>query len=208
VIYLDFEAASAGRPEVTWNPLDTFPVYILLSNGNLTAEKIFIDGGDGDNLRSTRATYGIPHTESGYFEAHIDFGAIPGLRHIVLGVGRATASVYSYPGGDADGWGYFQDTGTKYTSGSAAAYGSGYGTNDVIGVAFKNGKLWFAKNNTWQNSGDPAADTGEAFSGITGTISPMACVATISSGNQAITARFKSSDFTYSPPSGFDPWGT
>jgi len=63
-----------------------------------------------------------------------------------------------------------------YQSGTVWDYGTSitglagntYTTGDIIGIALDldNGKIYFAKNNTWLNSGDPAAGTGEVASGI------------------------------------------
>ncbi len=45
---------------------------------------------------------------------------------------------------------------------------------DVIGVALDltNGKIWFSKNGTFVDSGDPAAGTNAQYTGITGTYYP------------------------------------
>ena len=50
------------------------------------------------------------------------------------------------------------------SSNNGTAYGNTYTTNDIIGIALDldNNKLYFSKNGTWQNSGDPT-------SGATGT---------------------------------------
>jgi hypothetical protein len=60
--------------------------------------------------------------------------------------------------------GYYASNGQKFTSGSGSSYGDSYGNSDIIGVALDmdNRKVYFAKNNTYQNSGDPT-------SGSTGT---------------------------------------
>jgi hypothetical protein len=60
--------------------------------------------------------------------------------------------------------GYYASNGQKFTSGSGSSYGNSYGNSDIIGVALDmdNRKVYFAKNNTYQNSGDPT-------SGSTGT---------------------------------------
>jgi hypothetical protein len=191
---------SGGAAGVTWNPADK-NADITLSGGNLTAQNTA-----STNLRGVRATLGLVHTGSGYFEVVIDDDGDAGHPHILIGVALSTATLGSYPGGDANGWGYYQENGNKYNSATPAAYGTAYVTGDVIGVAFKNGKVWFAKNNTYQNGGDPAAGTGEAFSGITGTIYPMLCPGCVTAPANTTTASFKTADFTYSPPSGFDPW--
>ena len=78
-----------------------------------------------------------------------------------------------YGDGLFDGTGQYQYqawNGQKRGNGaSAASYGSSWGSvGDVIGMAFDadNGKIWWAKNGTWQASGDPAGNSNEAFSGI------------------------------------------
>ncbi len=60
---------------------------------------------------------------------------------------------------------YYSDTGQKIIApNGGSSYGDSYTTNDIIGVALDmdNGKLYFSKNGTYQNSGDPT-------SGSTGT---------------------------------------
>jgi len=65
--------------------------------------------------------------------------------------------------GDTGSIGYHQ-TGNLYNRSSTSAWGSSYTTGDIIGIAMDldNGYVYFAKNGTWQNSGDPT-------SGATGT---------------------------------------
>ena len=72
---------------------------------------------------------------------------------------------------DAEGLGYRADAvayqgydGQKRVNGSTSSYGNTWTTNDIIGIAMDldNSKLYFSKNGTWQDSGDPT-------SGATGT---------------------------------------
>ena len=76
-----------------------------------------------------------------------------------------------YPGEQSHSYGYYVN-GNKYTSDNAASYGDAW-TTDIIGVALDldNHKLYFSKNGTWQNSGDPesgSTGTGSAFDLTTG----------------------------------------
>ena len=76
-----------------------------------------------------------------------------------------------YPGEQSHSYGYFVN-GNKYTGDNAASYGNAW-TTDIIGVALDldNHKLYFSKNGTWQNSGDPesgSTGTGSAFDLTTG----------------------------------------
>jgi len=61
-------------------------------------------------------------------------------------------------------YGYKTSDGNSYTNTGSSSYGDTYDDGDIIGVALDltNNKLYFAKNGTWQNSGDPT-------SGATGT---------------------------------------
>ncbi len=61
-------------------------------------------------------------------------------------------------------YGYYSGNGNIYTNASNSSYGNTFTTGDIIGIAMDldNSKLYFSKNGTWQNSGDPT-------SGATGT---------------------------------------
>ena len=76
-----------------------------------------------------------------------------------------------YPGHQTHSYGYHVN-GNTYTGDSASSYGNTW-TTDIIGVALDldNHKLYFSKNGTWQNSGDPTSGstgTGSAYNLTTG----------------------------------------
>lgn len=194
-------AFGGGAATVTWNPSDKH-ADIALSGGDLVATK----GGATNASRSLRATLGRS-TGKFYFEIAVTAGGTSPFMQI----GVATSSL-ALTGSlnAAAGWCYYQDTGAKQHNSTSTAYGASYTTGDVIGVAvdLDSGKIWFAKNNAWQGSGDPAAGTNEAFSSLSGTIYPAAALYRKDAPVHVLTARFKSSDFTYSPPAGFSPWGS
>ena len=79
-----------------------------------------------------------------------------------LGENTATDDTISYRGVDGD----YQKAGTE------VSYGDSYTTNDIIGIALDvdNSKLYFSKNGTFQNSGDPT--TGATGTGAISTGSP------------------------------------
>ena len=184
---------------VTWNPADK-NANLALSGSDLIVTKTTTDA-----YGTARATRGIAAAANGYFEVYISEATQS--QYIMIGVGTSAMSLSASVGASATGWAYYQETGDKWTNGGNSAYGASYLANGtVIGVAFKNGKLWFAKNNTWQAGGDPAADTGEAYSGITGTIYPAVSLYRKSAPAHVISGSFKTADFTYSPPSGFAAW--
>ena len=67
-------------------------------------------------------------------------------------------------GQQATNWGYYKNDGKIRNNGAWSNYGNSYAAGDIIGCALdlENNKLYFSKNGTWQNSGDPT-------SGSTGT---------------------------------------
>ena len=122
---------------------------------------------------------------------------------------------------------YFQD-GTLYKDGStASSWGSSYSTTDIIQIAIDadNDAVYYGKNNTWQNSGNPesgASKTGAARTSIPKNVLPAVGMAiggsatatwranfgqdstfggTISAGGNADANGF--GDFKYAPPSGY-----
>ena len=110
----------------------------------------------------------------------------------------------SYVGLTSNSWGYFTSDGKLYNSGVGATFGSSYvGAVTTIGIAIDAdaGKVWFSKNNVWQNSGDPAAGTNAAISGLTDDI-----FIGVSSNNTAITHTgvFATGSLTYAAPTGFN----
>lgn len=134
-----------------------------------------------------------------YFEIVIN--VIDAARYTI--VGAAVSDVTQYPGQpSATSWGYSGDTGAKYSNGTSTAYGTTFIAGDVIGVALDldNGRIFFAKNNTWQASGDPETGTNPAYSGISGSVKPA--VGMYRSTNQ-VTGQFLSTDLTYDPPDGY-----
>jgi hypothetical protein len=129
-------------------------------------------------------------TEKWYWEVLIGASSAS----IGVGIALAGASLTSYVGSDASGWGYFEN-GNKANNGSAVAYGATYTTGDVIGVALNltDGTLTFYKNNATQ---------GVAYStGITGAMFPAASLYT---ANGVATFRFSAATCLYAPPAGFE----
>jgi hypothetical protein len=74
------------------------------------------------------------------------------LRRTPAYVGQAT---------DPTSYGYYVD-GNRYQNDNATTYGSSYTVGDIIGIALdlENNRLFFSKNGTWQDSGDPTSSTG------------------------------------------------
>ena len=110
----------------------------------------------------------------------------------------------TFPGAAIGGYAYYWD-GDKYNNSINTAYGETYAQGDIIGIAvdLDTGKIWFSKNGVYQASGDPVAGTGEAYSGLSGTLYPGTGLYRL---NNASTIRGLSTDVTYAPPTGFNVW--
>ena len=77
-----------------------------------------------------------------------------------------------------------------------------------MGVLLKNGKLYFAKNGVWVNGADLGAETGFAFSGLTGTLFPSASIYKNGTGAQDRMGAFHlyTDQFRYPIPAGASAW--
>lgn len=192
----DYVDDSPTNNFATMNPLDKHTT-VTLSDGNL--KSVIANSGQG----GVRGNFGMT-SGKWYFECTI--GSTPGL----IGVANADAVLTSeYPGNDANGWTVFGFNGNKY-NGSAVAYGNTWTTDDVVGVAvdMDNGKIWWAINNTWQASGNPATGANPAFSNLSGTVFAAAGAPSNTGYGLDCTWNFGQQSFTYTPPTGYEALST
>jgi hypothetical protein len=105
-----------------------------------------------------------------------------------------------WPGYDGNSFGYFQG-GDIYYNGTIVFTASSFTNGDIIGFAWDadTGKVYVSKNNTWQNSGNPAAGTGQVATISTGVDRVVG--AYLSTGSCSIN--FGQRPFSYTPPTGF-----
>ena len=186
----------------TWNTLDWQNTSkIQLSNGNLTTYRT--DSG----WYSGRGTFGMT-SGKWYFECTGGTNFSAALNYNVGQIGIAKEGITGELGVTAGCYMYYNHSGNKMTGdsgGTNAAYGSTWSDGDVIGVAFDadNGKIWWSKNGTWAASGNPAAGSNEAFSGLTdGPYFPA--VSQYSSVSPSyLHTNFGQRPFKYTAPSGF-----
>ena len=175
------------------NPLEK-PANDVLANANLQ-----FTGGTSGTIGFVPSTVGVS-SGKWYFEvtlltsARVYAGIVATSRQ---NSGNVAASA------NPDGYDYRLDTGDKRNNNTATAYGNSLTANDVLGCAFNldTGKIWWSKNGTWQASGDPAAGTNEAFSGISGTFCGE--VGHDSYAAPVVAANFGQRPFSYTPPTGF-----
>ena len=133
---------------------------LTLINGSLT-----IDGSPSSTAwRSLPATLGVS-TGRWYYEVKVKNKA-DNVKVGIVDVDQAQ-QLNGYFNNLSRGYSY-NSSGEKSNNNSSVSYGNSYTTNDIIGVAIDldNGKLYFSKNGTYQNSGDPTSGstgTGSAY---------------------------------------------
>jgi hypothetical protein len=184
----------------TWNSSDKG------SRLSLSGSDLIVTHDNTDWFNGIRSVLGV---SSGKWYWEYTMTTADSSHYAIVGVGNSSQAVTdgatsttNHVGNSTNSWGYYATDGDKIYNDSETAYGTSFTTGNVIGVALDmdTGKVWFSKNGTWQNSGNPAAGTGEAFSSISGTIYAMV---SIYYHNDVITANFGGSAFSYSAPSGF-----
>ena len=144
----------------TLNSLDGFLGNSTFSEGNLR-----FNTETAGNVTWARSTQGMTSGKF-YFEAFLQTAA----DHNYIGISdRASPSISgTYFGDGAYDYGYKSSNGQKKNNSSSSSYGNTYTTNDTVmcAVDLDNLKVYFGKNGTWQNSGNPASGstgTGAAF---------------------------------------------
>ncbi|MFM9881189.1 MAG: SPRY domain-containing protein [Burkholderiaceae bacterium] len=118
-----------------------------------------------------------------------------GNRFPITGIGRASATLATYPGGDADGYAYYGAFTLKVNALAFEAYGVDWTGPDVIGVALDMdaGTLEFYRN---------GASMGIAYSGLVGSF--FAMTGGDSGAPSDTTANFGQFAFAHEPPAGFN----
>jgi hypothetical protein len=190
-----------------------------ISEGNL---KVTFNSGSSGTAHSTLAI----NDGNKWYAEFLVLGT-PASGEPVIGIDNniGWSSGIGYNGSTTnDSIGYVSTDGKIYKGGSLVDTESTFTTNDIIQVAFdgSTGRIYFGKNNTWQNSGDPAGGTGYVTTAaLEASYIGFACGGH-STGSQAVVANFGQDssfagaetaqgnqdsnsigDFYYEPPTGF-----
>ena len=191
----------SGVLPTTWDPANT-AAGITLSAGNLTATKTSLHG----NYSTTRSTSSF---SSGKYYFEVKVIATNASNYMIIGIITAAAPLTIHVGADANGYGYYEQTGQSYYNNVASTFGASFTTNDIIGVAidFTANKVWFAKNNVWQASGSPSTGTNPAYTITAGAYFAACSEWSTTAPADELTASFNTASLFYTPPAGFSPWG-
>lgn len=181
-----------------WDLATTYNNLFSLSNNNWTASST-----DNTKYLSMRGSSG-KSSGKWYFETKVTG---TDTVYAAIGLGNSSAATgtdgNTVIGENANTWGY-QPGGTCRNNDSTVTTSPAtptYTANDIIQVAWDatNGKIFFGKNNTWLNGGDPAAGTGYIWTGVSGTLYPI-----LSVGDTDIVWSLQYP--TYTVPAGFSIW--
>lgn len=186
-------ASAVANNYTTFNPSDK-SADIALSGGDLIATA------SNSGYDSVRSILGM---SSGKHYWEFKYTTVSSA-DAMCGIANSTMSLTTYCGIDANGYGNYMPTGNKLFNTGNTAYGTAQAVNDVVMVALDmdNAKIWWGKNGTWFNSGDPAAGTNAAFTGIAaGTW--YACLSLTSPNVTVGSANFGATAMAYTAPSGF-----
>lgn len=219
----DFTSSGlTSADQVSDTPTLNFPVIspidrqsgaaATISDGNLK----FTNGNTGTSV-DARATFALPKGQGKwYFEMEADILGQSGINREFIGIVSTEWRIDSGTGGQAfymDPNGFsFSTAGSKGNNNSLTSYGSAWSAGDIIGCAvdLDNNKIWWSINNTWQNSGDPAAGTNAAFTTLSSDVTYAPAFAVdYGTGTSQIIANFgQTGGLTYTPPTDFKALST
>ena len=160
------ETSLAATDQSTDTCTNNFATLNPLHRGTHLSDATFSEGNlkhqgtsSGGNYPYTFSTIGA---SQGKWYAEFKVASDPSTT--MIGIASGIADSFFGGTGTAKGYALYGNSGNLFTSGSGSSYGSSLSVGDILAVAMDldNNKLYFSKNGTFHNSGDPT-------SGSTGT---------------------------------------
>jgi len=183
----------------TMSPIDVAGGATEFLNGNLDL--------DQDNFGRTRGTiaFDVQDSDGFYFEVKKTSGnasssfRMAGIAAVTSNFSTANINVID------PSVTYYMEGGEVNQDGSLILGSlTTFTLNDVLGVAVRNGKVYFAKNDTYVNSGDPEAESGHVAAITASSLLYTAIVGeTNNQTGVTSTVNFGATAFAHSPPSGY-----
>ena len=163
------------------SPSNVFATFNpLIINNFVLPNMIYVATSEGNNtLTGTASTnngncYSTLGASSGKFYCEIKkIGSSTGYPYIGImpeeGLSPTSSSIYGLVGYNFTDTVSYEPSGNKRINGSSSSYGNTYGQNDIIGIAMDldNGAIYFSKNGTFQNSGNPASGSSKTGAALT-----------------------------------------
>lgn len=179
-----------GPDQITWNSADK-DADVTLSAADSTATVVSAGATSG-------AVRGMQDRSATNTEGRFFCGQFTGPdSRCVPGIAKSTAAITSYPGEDANGWGWYGQDGRLQNNGGSTAYvaGPAFVSGAIVGVGMKAGALTFY---LW--SGSEWVSQGTATTGLTGNYFPAWGPGSSASGTRSFAL------LDMDPPTGFEPW--
>ena len=191
------DGTDIGGNYSTWNLLSN-GLGGTLANGNLD-----LSGSSGLNTR-INSTIGV---SSGKWYYEVVVTALTSSSSFSsFGIGQNNIINY-YPGYDALSYAYHVENNfPMHNDTNGANIGGNFAVGDTLMVAFdlENNKLYFGKNGTWFNSGNPVTGANPVYTIAAGTYHAIARPNPSGYGSGAeFATNFGARGFSYAPPTGF-----
>ena len=191
--------SAAPPPTSVWSASDAAANGFTLTNGNLTyANNAVVN-------KTIRGT--VSHTSS---KVYVEFIAVATGGNYIVGVassgfnsaGQIGASTYS--GGFSYGSNHVSSGFTSALTNTLYATGPGH----VVGIAvdFAAGNIWYAVDNVWANSSNPATGTSPAITFVPATVGALFPAFQEENAGESWTLQPTAASQKYAPPSGFSAW--
>ena len=210
----DFASSGlAAADQMSDTPTNNSSIFSPIASCNVSGQTLTISDGNlrtsaGGTANAIEAITQIGPS-SGKYYAEFTLNAAPQLsnQYPVIGVIGADLNI---TGGNNIGNSTYRGYIPNGTISGGASYGDTFGNGDVIGVALDldNQKIWFSKNGTYQNSGDPAAGSNAAFTNLTDGLFYRFCIGHAGSSATDVTGNFGASAFATAAPTGFKALNT
>ena len=189
-------------------PTNNSSIFSPIASCNVSGQALTISDGNlrtsaGGTSNAIEAITQIgPSSGKWYAEFTLNAAAQLSNQYPVIGVIGADLNI---TGGNNVGNSTYRGYIPNGTISGGASYGDTFGNGDVIGVALDldNQKIWFSKNGTYQNSGDPAAGSNAAFTNLTDGLFYRFCISHAGSTATDVTGNFGASAFATAAPTGF-----
>ena len=188
---------------MTMSPINT-NTNVTFSEGNMRLV------GSGGDKRTSISSMILPSTGKFYFEAYWNsYAGDSGIGFMdtnVMHTSTWRTDANGQPGGVINTDGYAINDGPNYyvDGGGAVSLTSPSTTNyQQLAIDMDTGEVWYGINNTWLNSGNPAAGTGEVGTFDAANLANGLFFVTSLRSGADVTLNFGQRAFNYTPPTGF-----
>ena len=205
-------AISAGGATSVWSASDAAAGGMTLSNGGLTVTP--------GTIASANAIRSTTSKTSG--KVYVEFSNSVAAANWQFAIGLGSAGMVITGGSGALGFSnYSFGIETLTTVTVSAGFTANYtpngpdwqppaGTVFALAIDFTAGTVWFADNNVWTNSSNPATGSLPAVSFVPATVGALFAAMDFNAQSGGVgvwTLQATAASQTYAPPAGFTPWG-